>query len=237
MTSARLQLRRLGMTAFSAVLCSAAGAGTAPAAGPAPYTISPMPAGSATAPSDGLTITTTVTDADDTSGKLDIAAVRHRITRSDARHVSLSYRLTTYDAFRLRRLDERHRNFVLELNRDAERGSERNVRISYLDGFGPLAEVISNATRQVIATVEVIRIDSHTVAIRGGRRVIGARSYFWTSNFHVAGHGRCGWRAGYPITCQDTVPGNGWIRLDTPAWPRPRHPAGAGPPSPIGGGY
>lgn len=176
--------------------------------------------GMSRAAANGLTISTTVSDPDDTAGSLDIASVRHRITVRDSGHVHVSYWVTTYAGLDLSRLDARHRNFVLELNRDSQLGAERSVRISYVAGSGLIAEVFSNATRRRISTVAATAIDSKTIRISASRRRLGGRSYFWTSNFHVGGDGTCGWRDGYPITCQDAVPDAGWIRLDYPAWPR-----------------
>lgn len=165
-------------------------------------------------------ITTTATDPDDTGGRLDIASVRHRIQPVDGQHVRLTYRVTTYDEFDASRLNTTRRHFILELNRDAERGAERSIRISHLDGVGVVAEVISNATREVISTAHVARVDANAIHIRGPRQLIGARSYFWYSNFHDRRSRRCGAVDGYPVTCQDSVPDRGWLRLDTPAWPR-----------------
>jgi len=165
-------------------------------------------------------ITTTVTDSDDTDGRLDIASVRHRIQPVDGQHVRLTYRVTTYDEFDAARLNATRRHFILELNRDAERGAERSIRISHLDGEGVVAEVVSNATREVISTARVTRVDANAIHIRGPRQLIGARSYFWYSNFHDRHSRRCGEVGGYPVTCQDSVPDRGWLRLDTPAWPR-----------------
>jgi hypothetical protein len=159
------------------------------------------------------------TDADDTSGRLDISRVAHRATEIDRHHVVMSYRVRSFTTFPTARLHPAKRNLVLELNRDAERGSERNVRISSRDGR-LIAEVISNATREVIATVEATRPDDQSVRISGPRRLLGARSYFWTSNFHAAHSTSCGRGDGFPIVCQDSVPQRGWVRVDQPGWPR-----------------
>lgn len=167
-----------------------------------------------------VTVTTTVTDPDDTAGRLDIAAVRHRIRSGNGRRVTLSYRVSTYAGLDVSRLEARHRNLVLEINRDAQPGSERSVRISYRPGPGLIADVFSNATRRVIARADVTLPDPFTVRIRGPRRQLGGRSYFWTSNFHRLGSKRCGRQGGYPVTCQDSVPERGWTRLDVAAWPR-----------------
>jgi hypothetical protein len=172
------------------------------------------------------TITTTVTDEDDTYGPLDISRVTHQITYTTLRgRVRLSYAVRTYLPFDAGSLDPRQRMFVLELDTDGQPGSERNVRMSSRGGE-LTAEVISNATRKVIATVDVTRPNAQTLWISGPRRLIGARRSFWVSDFHADRSRHCGWSDGYPITCQDDVPDAGWIRLDRPAWPRnPDRPA------------
>ncbi len=170
----------------------------------------------------GTTTTTTVTDPDDVDGRFDIASVEHVVSAADRDHVWMRYTVTTYPSWVEARLDRRWRTFVLELNRDGERGSEVNVTVSKRDGH-IVAELISNATREVIRPVRVSRPDAASFTISGPRRLLGARSYFWTSNFHAdAPHTLCGRQGGYPITCQDSVPNTGWIRLSRPAWPTTR---------------
>ncbi len=175
------------------------------------------PAGVAT------TITARVTDLRDTPGPLDIAIVGHRIRDfTETRPTSLRYVVRTFGDFSDADLEPEHRQvvreFVLELNRDGEPGSERNVRISCRDG-ALIAEVISNATREVIATVSVYRRDPRTLVVSGHPRLVGARSYFWYSDYHLDGSADCGSSDGFPVTCQDDVPEHGWIRLDHPGWP------------------
>jgi hypothetical protein len=166
------------------------------------------------------TITTTMTDEDDTYGPLDMSGVTHQITYTNLRgRVRLSYAVRTYLPFDAGSLNPQQRRFVLELDADGQPGSERNVRISSRGGQ-LTAEVISNATRKVIAIVDVTRPNAQTLWITGPRRLIGARRYFWYSDFHADRSRHCGWNDGYPITCQDDVPDDGWIRLDRPAWPR-----------------
>ncbi|MFY9914805.1 MAG: hypothetical protein WAK18_09075 [Nocardioidaceae bacterium] len=170
----------------------------------------------------GVTTTTTVTDPDDVDGRFDIESVQHVVSEADRDHVWISYTVATFPSWVDGRLDRRWRTFVLELNRDGERGSEMNVTVSKRDGH-IVAELISNATRQVIRDVRVSRADAHTFTISGPRRLLGARSYFWTSNFHAdAPRTLCGRQGGYPVTCQDSVPNAGWIRLSKPAWPTTR---------------
>ncbi len=167
----------------------------------------------------GVTTTTTVTDPDDVDGRFDIAAVQHVVSEADRRHVWMTYTVTTFASWIDARLDRRWRAFVLELDRDGERGSEVNVTVSKRDGH-IVAELISNATREVIRDVRISRPDAHSFTLSGPRRLLGARSYFWTSNFHAdAPRTLCGRQGGYPVTCQDSVPNAGWIRLSKPAWP------------------
>ena len=187
------------------------------AAAPATAAVSTTKASSERAPA-GQTTAGMTTDPDDTLGRLDLARVEHRATSIDRRHVIVSYRARTFDAFTTARLDPDSRNLVLELNRDSVRGSERNVRISSIEGR-LVAEVISNATREVIATVQATRPNDYTVQITGPRRLLGARSYFWTSNYHAARSPSCGRGDGFPIVCQDSVPQHGWARMDRPGWP------------------
>jgi hypothetical protein len=222
-SSARRQPRR----ARAKTTCSALGAACSVAVALA--TLTPSAPANATPgpprPADievaarSTTITTTVTDEDDTYGPLDISEVTHQITYTTLRgRVRLSYAVETYLPFDAGALDPRHRMFVVELDTDGQPGSERNVRISTRSGQ-LTAEVISNATREVIATVDVSRPNAQTLRITGPRRLIGARRYFWYSNFHADHSRHCGWSDGYPVTCQDDVPEDGWIRLDRPAWP------------------
>jgi hypothetical protein len=164
--------------------------------------------------------TTTVSDPDDVDGRFDIASVRHVVSEADRHHAWVSYTVSTYPTWVDLRLDRRFRNFVLELNRDGERGSEVNVRVSKVNGH-IVAELISNATRHVLGRVRITRPDDHSFTISGPREWLGARSYFWTSNFHSAApRTLCGARSGYPVTCQDSVPQDGWIRMNRSAWPR-----------------
>jgi hypothetical protein len=173
-------------------------------------------------PSRSTSITTTVTDDDDTYGPLDISRVTHQITYTNPRgRVRLAYAVNTYLPFDAGSLDPRQRRFVIELDTDGRPGAERNIRISARNGL-PTAEVISNATRKVIATVDVTRPNAQTLRITGPRRLIGAHRYFWYSDFHADRSRHCGWSDGYPVTCQDDVPQEGWIRLDSPAWPHPQ---------------
>ena len=104
-------------------------------------------------------------------------------------------------------------------------GEPVRVSIPKQAGVGEIADiladrdVISNATREVIATVPVYRRDPRTLVVSGHPRLVGARSYFWYSDYHVDGSADCGSSDGFPVTCQDDVPERGWIRLDHPGWP------------------
>jgi hypothetical protein len=159
-----------------------------------------------------------MTDPDDTLGRLDISRVQDRALEVDRHHVLITYRVQTFTPFGTHRLNDTERNFVLELDRDGELGSERNVLVTTKNGV-LVARVSSNATRQVIATVEVTRPNDQAILLTGSRRVLGARSYFWTSNFHADRSPACGDQAGVPLTCQDSVPRRGWIHLNRLAWP------------------
>jgi hypothetical protein len=166
----------------------------------------------------GLVSTGSVSDPDDTLGRLDIGRVSDRTVEVRKDRYLISYRVRTRTPFATERLDVTHRNFVLELNRDDERGSERSVRVAERDGQ-LVADVISNASREVIGTVTASRPDDQTVQLSGPRRLIGARSYFWASNFHARHSSGCGHADGVSIVCQDDVPNDGWLRLQRPAWP------------------
>jgi hypothetical protein len=168
------------------------------------------------------TITTTVTDGDDTHGRLDISKVTHRISYRNPRgRVQISYQVKAFHPYHVGLLNPRHRRFVIELDTDGSPGAERNVRISTRNGQ-VTGDVISNATRKIIATVAVARPAPDTLRVLGPRRLIGARRYFLYSDYHAEHSLHCGRYHGYPITCQDDVPEAGWIYLDHPAWPRQR---------------
>ena len=201
-----IRRRLLVATLLLCPLVAASGVMTPAAARPA-----------AEAPTRSTTITTTVTDGNDTAGPLDVLKVRHQVV-GDRSRARLAYTVRTQRAFDDAQLSWRYRNFVLELDTDGERGAERNVTIFARDGQ-LRADLISNATREVIAHLAVIRIDKRTLRVFGPRRLVGARKIFWTSNFHQRGIPACGWSNGHPITCQDSVPDRGWLRLDRIAWP------------------
>lgn len=165
------------------------------------------------------TATGAVTDPDDTSGPLDVRRVAYRAVQVDSDHYRLAYRVRTFSAFASDLLKVDERTFVLDLNRDGEPGAEREVRVASRAGR-LVAEVISPATRDVIGTVDVSRPNDHAIRLSGPRRVLGARSYFWTSNYHVSGSSNCGDWHGHPLVCQDDVPGDTWLRMDRAAWPQ-----------------
>ena len=213
--------RLLGCLAGATSLLSLTGA-TALASHPAPHatSLSAVAAASATARSgDSVVTTTTVTDPDDVDGRFDVASVRHVVSESDLHHVWISYTVRTFGHWIDPRLDRRWRNFVLELDRDGHPGSEVNVTVSKRDGR-IVAELISNATRTVLREVRVSKPDNRSFTISGPRQLLGARTYFWTSNFHARQpRTLCGRSGGYPVTCQDSVPQRGWIRMNRSAWP------------------
>jgi hypothetical protein len=181
----------------------------------------PMLIAPAAATPDGsrTIVTKTVTDGDDTGGPLDILRVRHRVV-SHGSHARLAYTVRVQGPYDNADLSRRHRHFVIDLDTGGERGAELNVRV-YGRDRRLRADLISNATRRVVAHLAVVRLDQRTLRVVGPRRLLGARRVFWTSNFHRTGIPACGWDEGYPITCQDTAPDRGWIRLDPTAWPDP----------------
>jgi hypothetical protein len=167
----------------------------------------------------GVTATATMTDLDDTPGKLDLASVQHHAKQLDQHRVRISYRLQTVRPFRDGLLQQPRRVFIVELHRDAPRGADRNITVASRRGT-LVATVISNATRELIARVPVHRVDPRTISVEGPRRLIGARSFFAYSNFHDGGSAACGWyEDGWPITCQDSVPDDGWIPVQRLGWP------------------
>ena len=168
-----------------------------------------------------VTWSTVVSDPDEgdgADGPLDIARVGHRLVVSGStRRIGL--RLVTYEPFRLEDLHAARRHLVVELDTDGEPGAERNLRSSSRKGTA-VAELISNATRRVLARLQLVRPDARTVVVSADRDVLGARKYFWTTTYHRADSVECGRAGGFPRWCQDTVPDQGWIRMDRPAWPR-----------------
>ena len=166
----------------------------------------------------GVTVRTQMTDPDDTDGRLDLRSVGHRLRQVTPDSVRVTYRIETLGRFRDGLLESPDRELVLELHRTRTRGADRNITVSSEDG-SLTATVISNATREPIGAAHVTRLGSRTIVVTGSRRLIGARSYFLTSNFHLGGSRECGWRDGWPVTCQDSVPDEGWIRVDRFGWP------------------
>lgn len=165
------------------------------------------------------TVTLVATDVEDTAGRLDISHVRHRVVPRDDGPARVTYEVRTVDRFSDASLSRRQRHFVIELDLDRERGSERNITV-YARHGQLRADLISNASREVLTELAVARRNDRTIVVRGTADEVGARKVFWTSNFHRTGVRRpCGWSAGWPVTCQDTVPDRGWFRLDRSAWP------------------
>jgi hypothetical protein len=212
----RRRLSRAQLAALGTATVAALAASLAPTAASASG--SSAPAVSPTGRADRAVSTGATTDAADTYGRLDIQRVRDRVVALDQTHYLVGYRVRTYTAFDSARLDGDERNFDLELDRDGASGSERTVMVVDDDGLLE-AQIISTATRQVLATVPVSRPNDHAIDLVGPRRLLGARSYFWASDFHAERSPRCGDEDGVAITCQDSVPDTGWIRLDRPAWP------------------
>ncbi len=163
-------------------------------------------------------ISTLVLDGDDTSGRLDMRSVRSRVDSATGHASQLQFVVRTYEAFRASALHHRWRRLVLELDTDGRSGSERNVRVSRHDGRLS-AELISNATRDVLARLPVSHPSPTVLRISGTRAELGARRLFWTSDWRRRGDSACGEVDGWPLTCQDSVPDDGWLQLDRPAWP------------------
>jgi hypothetical protein len=210
-TSRRAAIATLAATSTIALAATAtAGGGVSPA--------SHQQATAAPRTAVGVSVTTITTDLDDTHGRLDVRSVRHRVEQVTPRGVVVSYRLQTFGSYRDGLLESPDRELVLELHRTDTRGADRNITVSSVDGE-LVATVISNATREPIANARVVRLGPRTIRVVGSRALIGARSYFVTSNFHQGGSARCGWSDGWPITCQDSVPDQGWIQVARMGWP------------------
>jgi hypothetical protein len=221
MTNARTPHRSLAiaLTATAAILATTAlaAAGTA-GTNADPGRESAAPTRTTPQTAVGVSVTTTMTDLDDTRGRLDVRSVRHRVSQVTSRRVQVSYQIRTFAPYRDGLLESPEREFVIELHRTETRGADRNITVASVDGV-LVATVISNATRKPLARARIVRLDGHTFRVVGPRALIGARAYFVTSNFHAGGSARCGWNAGWPVTCQDSVPDSGWIRVDRMGWP------------------
>lgn len=169
---------------------------------------------------DDVVTTTVTSDPDDTPGALDLDAVAHQVRQLSPPHgaVRVRWTLRTHQRFDPSVLQSRHRRFTVELDTDGERGAERNIRLVMRSGR-VVAEVVSNATREVLATLGTDRTDRRSLSFAGYKGLVGARRYFWYSDFHSPASPACGRGNGFPIVCQDSVPDDGWVRLDRPAWP------------------
>ncbi len=179
---------------------------------------SPDPGSLAPPTADTGSISTVVRDADDTSGRLDIHLVRSAVDSATGRASRVRYTVQTLEPFRVAALHPRWRRLVLELDTDGQPGAERNVLLSTRDGRLS-AELISNATREVLDPLPVRRPRPRVLRVSGARAQLGARKLFWTTDWHRRGDPLCGEVDGWPLTCQDSVPDDGWLRLDRPAWP------------------
>jgi hypothetical protein len=213
---------RYALVVTAAVVLLLAGAPDPGAARPLRADVRGVPAAH---PGDDVLTTTVTTDPDDTPGRLDLAAVEHRVRqRAGAAAggiVRVRWTVRTRAGFDPQILQNRFRRFTLELDTDGEAGAERNVRL-VARRSGVVAEVVSNATREVIATVPALREDHRSLSFAARSGLVGARRYFWYSDYHARGSAECGRGDGFPVVCQDIAPERGWIRLDRPAWPR--HP-------------
>jgi hypothetical protein len=163
-------------------------------------------------------IATVVRDGDDTDGRLDIRSVGSRVDAATGQARRLQYVVRTYEAFQSSSLHHRWRRLALELDTDGQPGAERHVVLSARDGRLS-AELVSNATREVLARLRVSHPSPTRVRFSGLRDQLGARKLFWTADWHRRGHPACGGSDGWAVTCQDSVPDDGWLRLDRPAWP------------------
>ena len=177
----------------------------------------------ASAPAQGsvdaqpVVTTTTITDADDTAGALDLSAVSHAV-REEGTDASVRFTVRLHAPIEVSTLHRRHRLIVAELDTDGTSGAERNITVDARRGQVH-ADLISNAPREVLARLRVRQVRDDAVRVRGPRRLIGARRIFWYSLYHRAGHPSCGRDDGFPLTCSDSVPDNGWLRLTRATWP------------------
>jgi hypothetical protein len=167
---------------------------------------------------DPVVTTTSVSDAHDTHGALDVIGASHAV-RADGDSAQMRFTVRLAAPIAAADLHRRLRVLVAELDTDGRPGSERNITIYGRDSM-LRADLISNATREVLRSLHVRLLGGgQTVRVRGPRKVVGARKIFWYSNYHRTGDPECGWDDGYPITCSDSVPDDGWLRLPGAAWP------------------
>lgn len=217
----RLRVGRAGLASLlmTAVVALSVTATDAPAATDHADPSSPSAAaGDVSEDAASGSIATVVRDGDDTAGRLDIRSVRSRVDAATGNARRLQYVVRTYEAFRASSLHHRWRRLVLELDTDGQPGSERHVLLSTRDGRFS-AELVSNATREVLDRFRVSHLSPTHLRISGRRDQLGARRLFWTADWHRRGHPTCGASDGWALTCQDSVPDDGWLRLDRPAWP------------------
>jgi hypothetical protein len=167
---------------------------------------------------DPVVTTTSVSDADDTHGVLDVLGASHAV-RADGDSAQVRFTVRLAAPIAAADLHRRHRILVAELDTDGGPGSERNITIYSRDSM-LRAYLISNATREVLRSLHVRLLGGgQTVRVRGPRQVVGARKILWYSNYHRTGDPECGWDDGYPTTCSDSIPDDGWLRLPGAAWP------------------
>lgn len=219
-TGARTRPSTARVATLAAVLVVTLASWAVPAGG-APNSAapgSPAPAVAVASSPPAGSVTTIVSDPDDTTGPLDVRTVRLYVDAASGRAHQLRYTVHTTGAFRSAELHPRWRRFVVELDTDGRAGAERNVAISARDGR-LVAELISNSTRQVLAELDVRRSGRRGITVSGSPQELGARRIFWTVDWHRRGDVVCGSVGGRRISCQDSVPDDGWLRLDRPAWP------------------
>lgn len=167
---------------------------------------------------DSVTRSTT-TDRNDTRGPLDIASVSDRVAAFGDRHAHVAFTVRTHQPLDTRELNRQHRNITIELGTSSERGASHNIAVWARTGR-LRATLISNATREPVARLAVQQVGDRAVRIRGPRRLIGARRYFVVSRYEKRSTAPCGRAGNVVITCGDSVPDRGWVRMDRPAWPR-----------------
>lgn len=175
------------------------------------------PVAARTVGDDSVVTTTRMTDPADAEGLLDIVAVGHRV-REAGGSARVRFTVRLRHRIKVTSLDRRHRLLVAELDADGRPGSERNITV-YGRGSELHADLVSNATRKVIRALRVRLLGGNRIRVSGFRQLVGARKIFWYSYYHRTGDPACGWDDGYRVTCADSVPDDGWLRLPEAAWP------------------
>jgi len=166
---------------------------------------------------DPIVTTVRVSDPNDADGRLDLIAASHSV-RERASSAWVRFTLVLQAPIGAQELHRHHRVLIGELDTDGRSGAERSLKV-YGDGERIRADLVSNATREVIRRVPVRLLAGQRITLRAPREQIGARRIFWYSYYHRTGDPLCGWQEGHPVTCSDSVPGDRWLRLPVAAWP------------------